>query len=114
MDVKKKKFNTMDSIKLNNTSKLNFRNELISAKESNKLMSNTDTHSIDDGISSVSHSNSNPNELNKISAVSSGNLAAILNLANQNLTPSDAYSTAQQIKVNNLRKGNIFLCHQGF
>ena len=99
MDVKKKKYSTVDSIRLNNVSKQNFRNDAISASTFNKNANYNDNRSIDDGISSVSHSNSNSNELNKISPISTANLASTLNLSNQNLTPNEAYSTSQRIKV---------------
>ena len=68
MDAKKKKSNSMDSLKIKNPpqQKIHYihRNEVITAKMSINTLNAVD-YSIDDGFSSISHSISNPNDLNK-------------------------------------------------
>ena len=104
MDSKKKKYNSMDSLQIKNPPKQKIhyihRNETINTGMS---VRNVVDYSIDDGFSSISHSISNPNELNSnkkspnSDVTSSAN--SVLNFANQNLTTLEAYSTAQRIKV---------------
>jgi len=105
--AKKKKYNSADTLLSKNqtSEKIHYihRNETISSPPKNPIRSPKNS-SVDDGFSSISHSISNSNDLNKKiinvgSGPSSANLATSLNLSNQNLTSNEAYATAQRIKV---------------
>ena len=102
--AKKKKYNSTDALMTKSPTKEKIhyihRNETIGSTNKRSPKNS----SVDDGFSSISHSISNPNELNKKvinvnSGASSTNLATSLNLSNQNLTSIEAYTTAQRIKV---------------
>ena len=102
--AKKKKYSSTDTLltKSPTKEKIHYihRNETIGSTNKRSPKNS----SVDDGFSSISHSISNPIDLSKKnnnvnSGTSQANLAMNLNLSNQNLTTTEAYTTAQRIKV---------------